>query len=263
MIRIGIFIGLIFLLGNFAVAQKIGPITTEPKTNSKEINQKGKEVVLNLKNGYSVKGVIVNQTEQVVSIRTKSGEVFDYSIEQIESTSALGNDVISSKNEKRSSGIGSKENIVFNKGDKILNAGFGFGGKFYRDYFYQTNKIPTIIASYEIGVKDELFDRNSSLGIGAMSGFAAEWNNEYNYSSNYFFLGIKGAIHYQLIENLDTYGGLMLGLEFMGVNSIRSNELTQSFLLGGRYFLSEKVGGCLEFGVGLLTYGSIGIAIKL
>lgn len=263
MIRLLVLIGLIILLGNYVSGQKIETIATEQKTSSKEINPQGKAVILNLKNGYSVKGVIINQTDQVVSIRTRSGEVFDYSSDEIKSISNEGNEVNERENKQHTSGIGLKENTVFNKGDKVINAGFGFGRSFYRNSYYQNSRIPPIIASYEIGVKDELFDKNSSLGIGAMGGFAAQWNNKYNYSSSYFFLGIKGAIHYELIDKIDTYGGLMLGLEFMGVNSVRSNDLTQSFLLGGRYFLTDKLGVSLEFGLGLLTYGSIGIAVKL
>jgi hypothetical protein len=186
--------------------------------------------------------------------------VFDYSTDQIDTISEQG--MPQNKREKNSSGIGQKENIVFNKGDKVLNAGFGFGAEFKRGYFNQTNRIPPIVASYEMGVKDELFDKNSTLGIGAIGGFTREWNKKYDYSYTYFFIGLKGSIHYQLVENLDTYGGLILGLEFFGVNSSKSNELTQSFLLGGRYYLSDKLGAFLEFGVGMLTYGNLGIAVK-
>lgn len=238
-IRLGVFLGGILLLSNFAMAQKIGTKATEPKTISRETTQKEKVVVIQLKNGYSVKGVIINQTEQVIKIRTQTGEVFDYSSDQIENISEQGIEKNKKEGEKYSSGIGQKENIVFNKGDKVLNAGFGFGTSFNRSYFNQTNRIPPIIASYEIGVKDELFDKNSTLGLGAIGGFTRERNNEYDYSYNYFFIGLKGSIHYQFADNLDTYGGLMLGLEFSGVNSTYSNELTQAFILGGRYYLSS------------------------
>jgi hypothetical protein len=260
MIRTGLFFALIFLLYNFSTAQKIGTIAPEQTNVSNEITQKEKTVILNLKNGYTVKGVIVSQTDQAIKIRTQAGEVFDYPTDQIDTISEQG--MPQNKREKNSSGIGQKENIVFNKGDKVLNAGLGFGAEFKRSYFSQTNRIPPIIASYEMGVKDELFDKNSTLGIGAIGGFTREWNKKYDYGYTYFFIGLKGSIHYQLIENLDTYGGLILGLEFFGVNSSQSNELTQSFLLGGRYYLSDNLGTFLEFGVGMLTYGNIGIAVK-
>lgn len=263
MIRLGILLGWILLLGNYVMAQKIDTVATEQQNVSKKVMQNDKTVVLKLKNGYSVKGVIVTQNEKVIKIRTKTGEVFEYSPDQIESISEEGNQKNKSDRERGTSGIGQKENTVFNKGDKVLNAGLGFGAGFNRHYFGQTNRIPAIVASYEIGTKDELFDKNSALGIGAIGGFTSQWNNEYDYSYSYFFIGVKGSIHYQFVDNLDTYGGLMLGLEFFGVNSSLTNELAQSFLLGGRYYLTDKLGASLELGFGLTAYGSVGIAVKL
>lgn len=263
MIRFGLLLGWILLLSNLAMAQKIDTTVTEQKEVSKETTQKEKTVILNLKNGYSLKGVIVSQTDQIVKIRAQTGEVFEYSHDQIESISEGGSQMNKSNRERGSSEIGQKENTVFNKGDKVLNAGLGFGAGFNRHYFGQTNRIPPIIASYEIGAKDELFDKNSTLGIGAIGSFTRQWNNEYDYSYSYLFIGVKGSIHYQFVENLDTYGGLMLGLEFFGVNSSLSNEVAQSFLLGGRYYLTDKIGASLELGFGLTAYGSIGIAVKL
>lgn len=259
-IRIGILLGWILLLGNYAMAQKIGTDVKEQQSVSKKAIQNDKTVVLKLKNGYSVKGVIVTQNEEVIKIRTKTGEVFEYSSDQIES---ISNEENQTNRAKGNSGIGQKENTVFNKGDKVLNAGLGFGAGFNRHYFGQTNRIPPIVASYEIGTKDELFDKNSALGIGAIGGFTSQWNNEYDYSYSYFFIGVKGTIHYQFVDNLDTYGGLMLGLEFFGVNSSLSNELAQSFLLGGRYYLTDKLGASIEFGIGLTSYASLGVALKL
>ena len=57
------------------------------------------------------------------------------------------------------------QNTTFVEGDKVLNLGLGIGSTQYSGSFY-SNNIPPLSASFEVGVVDELFDENSTLGIG-------------------------------------------------------------------------------------------------
>lgn len=163
---------------------------------------------------------------------------------------------------------------MFNKGDKVLNLGLGFGSTLYTGSYY-TNKIPPVSASFEIGVKDELFDENSSLGVGGYLGYTgAKWENQgwgWKYSS--FIIGGRGALHYQFIDNFDTYTGLMLGFNVVSSSSYGSggmwdqystagSGLTYSWFVGGRYYFNETFAGMLELGYGV-AYLNVGVAIKL
>lgn len=163
---------------------------------------------------------------------------------------------------------------TFNEGDKVLNLGLGFGSSLYTGAYY-TNKIPPVSASFEIGIKDELFDENSSLGVGGYLGYTgAKWEYQgwgWKYSS--FIIGGRGALHYQFIDNFDTYTGLMLGFDVVSSSSYgsqgmwdqhsnASSGLTYSWFVGGRYYFSEQFAGLIELGYGV-AYLNIGIAIKL
>ena len=169
--------------------------------------------------------------------------------------------------------VGLSQN-TFNEGDKIINVGLGFGSTLYSGTYY-TNKIPPISASFEVGIKDELFDEKSSLGIGGYAGYTgAKWDYQgwgWNYSS--FILGARGALHYQLIDNFDTYTGVMLGFNLVSSSSYgsgglwdqystASGGLTSSWFLGGRYYFNENFAGLLELGYGV-AYINLGIALKL
>lgn len=65
---------------------------------------------------------------------------------------------------------------TFKKGDKVINLGIGLGSTLYSGSYY-TNKFPPVSASFEVGVKDELFDEKSSLGICGYVGYTgAKWD---------------------------------------------------------------------------------------
>jgi len=161
---------------------------------------------------------------------------------------------------------------TFVKGDKVVNVGIGFGSNLYTGGHF-TSRFPPLSGSFEVGVKDELFDEKSSLGVGGYIGYTGAKYDEggwgWKYSS--FVIGPRAALHYQLIDNLDTYGGIMLGYD---VASSKAYGLTHwnstysaggfawSLFLGGRYYFSDNLAAMVELGYGI-AYLNIGIAIKL
>lgn len=163
---------------------------------------------------------------------------------------------------------------TFSKNDQIVNVGIGLGNAIYGSGF--TNKIPPISASYEIGIIDNLFDAKSSIGVGGYFGFTGakyEWNNGgivggYKYKS--FVLGPRGYFHYQLIENLDTYAGLMLGYNIVHSteygsqtnSAAEASSFNWSCFIGARYYLSRNFAAMIEFGHGV-SYINLGVAITM
>ena len=162
---------------------------------------------------------------------------------------------------------------TFSKGDKVLNLGVGLGGRLYSGSYY-TNKTPPISGSFEVGIKDELFDEKSSLGIGGYVGYTGAKYDYSGYGWKYtdVVIGVRGSLHYQLIDNLDSYTGLMLGYDIVSAKSFgtmgtyagnaTASGLAYSWFLGGRYYFSERFAGLLELGYGI-AYLNIGVAIKL
>jgi hypothetical protein len=162
---------------------------------------------------------------------------------------------------------------TFVKGDKVVNLGLGIGSTLYTGSYY-TSHFPPISASLEFGIKDELFDAKSSLGVGGYVGYTgAKWDyNGWGWKYSSIVIGPRAALHYQLLNKLDTYTGLMLGYNIVSAKefgtgqfsdfSTEASGLAFSWFLGGRYYFSEKFAGLLELGYGV-SYLNIGIALKL
>ncbi|MGE5395421.1 MAG: hypothetical protein ACM3P1_11810 [Candidatus Saccharibacteria bacterium] len=162
---------------------------------------------------------------------------------------------------------------AFVKGDKVVNLSIGLGSGLYKGSGY-SNVTPAIAGSYEIGVVDNLFDENSSLGVGGYLGYTGA---KYNFGAGYgwkysdIIIGARGAVHYQFVDRLDTYAGLMLGYDIVssktyGTGVFSGNASTSGFVLpvfvGGRYYFSDKFAGLVELGTSI-SYLNIGVAIKL
>lgn len=161
---------------------------------------------------------------------------------------------------------------TFNEGDKVINLGLGIGSTLYTGTYYSSN-IPPVSASFEVGVKDELFDENSSLGVGGYLGYSGSkytgWGSDNSFTN--VIIGGRGSLHYQFIDQLDTYAGLMLGYRIVSwkssaggfdYGSAAGSRFTSAFYIGGRYYFNETFAGMLELGYGI-AYLNVGIAIKL
>lgn len=161
----------------------------------------------------------------------------------------------------------------FEEGDKVLNLGIGFGSTFYSGSFYSSS-IPPISASFEIGVKDGILDEGS-LGIGGYLGFSRYKYEYLNWGYNYtnVIIGGRGSFHYPVLDNLDTYAGILLGFRVVSSKefgdavfgydySATSSGLVGSFYVGGRYYFSDNLAGMLELGYGI-SYINLGIALRL
>ena len=139
---------------------------------------------------------------------------------------------------------------TFSKGDKIVNLGIGVGNTFAG----YSSAIP-IAASFELGIKDNLFDDKSSLGVGGYFGFAS--------TKGYTFLypGVRGALHYQFVDKLDTYAGLMLAMRLWSGHGYSYTDFIIPFYIGGRYYFSNNMAAFAELGYGIAAL-QIGVSLK-
>ncbi len=136
--------------------------------------------------------------------------------------------------------------------------------------------MPPVSISYEQGIKDDVLDV-ASIGIGGYLGFAsAKWESiysggSYGWKYNNFIIGARGSFHYPLVDNLDTYAGILLGYNMesakeignvpLGINASSSAGIFSGYV-GARYYFTDQIGAMAELGTGI-AYLNIGLAIKL
>jgi hypothetical protein len=177
------------------------------------------------------------------------------------------------------------------QGDKILNLGVGFGNNYTAGGSDFSNSIPPLSASFEYIIKGDLFgDGKGAFGVGA---FAQYMNYNYEATSypdigggtievfalksamisttvddwkyNQFVFGPRGYLHYSFIDKLDTYTGLMLGLDYIswgrGSSDYTHTDFAWGWFIGGRYYFTDNLAAMLELGYSA-TYVNIGVAYK-
>ena len=158
------------------------------------------------------------------------------------------------------------------KDSKFLNLGLGIGTNLYSGAYYSM-QVPPLNASFEVVIKDQLFDENSSLGVGGYLGYTAyKWSSHnvgWKYSS--LVIGPRGYLHYFFVDNLDTYTGLLLGYNILtskwtGTGTTHGTAsaggVAWSWFIGGRYFFTDNIAAMAEFGYGV-TYLNIGVSFAL
>jgi len=160
------------------------------------------------------------------------------------------------------------------KGDKLLNLGLGIGSTLYSGTYYK-GQIPPISASLEYVVNDEILGGNAALGVGGYLGYSSykyEYQN-WGWKYNNIIIGPRGYFHYNFIENLDTYTGLLLGYNIssskeFGVTTPgyvfdqTNGGFTWSWFVGGRYFFSDNLAVMAELGYGI-SYLNVGVTFRL
>ena len=160
---------------------------------------------------------------------------------------------------------------VFNKGDKVFNAGIGFGSSLYSG---TGNKslIPPLSASVEVGIVDNILEKGV-IGVGGYMGFSQyKWEySNWGWKYTNLVLGARGNFHYPLVDKLDTYTGLMLGYNIRSSKEIgtatgnlyeaSASGLVSAWFVGARYYFQENLAAMAELGYGV-AYLNLGIALK-
>jgi hypothetical protein len=159
-------------------------------------------------------------------------------------------------------------------GDKVLNFGLGIGSTLYTGAGYNTG-IPPLSVSFEYGLKEL---GPGILGIGGYFGISSyQWESSiggstYGWKYSSTIIGARGNYHYNFIDKLDTYAGLMLGFNVIssketgdwpfGVSfAANSSRFAYSFYVGGRYYFTESFAVMGELGYGI-SWLNLGVALK-
>ena len=168
---------------------------------------------------------------------------------------------------------------TFNQGDLVFNLGVGIGTSLYSGTGYKAT-LPPLSVSGEYGVADDFLTDDLTLGIGGYLGIAGSkyetaWAGyTYGYKYTYTVIGARGTLHYPLVDNFDTYAGLMLGYNVVNYKEtgnwptvINGNDATGSTMafsiyVGGRYYFSDNFAAMAELGYGI-AYLNLGVALKL
>lgn len=165
----------------------------------------------------------------------------------------------------------------FSKGDVVINAGIGFGSTLHTGTGFKTT-VPPLSASVEFCIVDNLFDANSSIGVGGVIGYSAQ-KYEYSYLSyssetkySDFLLGARGSFHYQFVDKLDTYAGIVLAYDIVSTKSTYKGSGTNTYkadgssffagaYVGARYYFTDQFAAMAEIGYDIAVF-KIGVAIK-
>jgi len=155
---------------------------------------------------------------------------------------------------------------TFNKGDKVINVGVGLGTYINDKGFSMT--IPPISGSFEYGVVN-LLDGRGGIGVGGYVSYLLRKSNDYSFSDNYnvgdFIIGPRGLFHYQFIDNLDTYAGLLLGYDIVSFSNkntpLSGSSFYSAFFVGARYYLTNNIAVFGELGYGISPL-QLGITFK-
>ena len=160
----------------------------------------------------------------------------------------------------------SAQTPTFVKGDKVAGVSIGLGGYYSGGIYTDISRIPLISLYYEQCIKDNLFDEKSSIGIGGMLGYTQVKFKNSDWKASTTILGVRGALHYEFVNKLDTYAGLMLGYNIYswkgsGWTGNSSGDLALGVYLGARYYFTDSFAVLAEIGYGA-AYLNLGVALK-
>jgi len=163
---------------------------------------------------------------------------------------------------------------VFVKGSKVLNVGVGLGS-------YQTGSmvIPPIAISGEYGITDALISSTGQgyIGVGGYLAYTSSKesfgydSHSFDWKYSYLIIGARGAFHYQFVDKLDTYAGVMLGYNIgsvsysgdggHGLPKPSVGGFIPSGFAGARYYFSDNLAVYGEVGYGIAAL-ELGLSVK-
>ena len=167
---------------------------------------------------------------------------------------------------------------VFQKGDVVLGVGIGIGNTLNGAGYSST--IPPIVISGEYGITDALIQQTGKgyVGVGGYLSYTAnkyKYNiggDDYGYKYTYMIIGGRGSFHYQFVDKLDTYAGVIAGFNISSGKAygdwgsasykVASNGgFVYSTFVGARYYFTDNIAVFAEAGYGFNLLEA-GLAIK-
>lgn len=159
-------------------------------------------------------------------------------------------------------GISLSATAQFEKGQKDLNVGVGLLSTFGAG----KATLPPVSVSLDFGITDNI-SLGAYLGYSMFKEEFAGLNYTWKYS--YLIVGARGAYHFDLLDNMDTYAGLLLAYNLASVELEGNSNLPEpsaggiaySGFLGARYHFNERIGAFGELGYGISVL-NLGLTVK-
>jgi hypothetical protein len=155
---------------------------------------------------------------------------------------------------------------IFAVGDNNLNIQLGIGNWYYDTYYHSS--LPQFSISFDHGLRDDWGP--GIFGVGAfVSAATYRYSNSYydsNYRASAFTIAARASYHYQFFDKVDTYGGLIGGIQIRG-NNIPNNSdegvyPAGSIFAGIKYYFSNNISVMSELHAGNVAFFNIGIGFK-
>jgi hypothetical protein len=164
----------------------------------------------------------------------------------------------------------------FDKGTGVAQVTIGFP-QLLGSFSYDT-RIPAIAVAYDHCIIDGLIDGNASVGVGGIIGISGSkydigtiGGEPYGYKYTYILFGARGTFHYQWIDGLDTYAGVLLAGyaangEYYGRNvpftaGPDSGGAFAGAFAGAKYYFTDNLSVLGEVGYGIAVL-NVGLGFK-
>ena len=157
----------------------------------------------------------------------------------------------------------------FAKGVQNLHVGIGFPAIIGEG----STQIPPVHVSYERGITDHI-SVGGYLGYTSTKSRTDFLDGELVAKYSYVIIGARGSYHVQLVDKLDTYGGLMLGYNIASGKVTATDDVFSGTLgsaaaggvalaahIGANYMFNEKMGAFAEIGYGVAAL-NVGLNVK-
>jgi hypothetical protein len=157
--------------------------------------------------------------------------------------------------------------IAYKKSDQVGSLMIGLGSLVYTSG--ASGSVPPLTVAYDMGYNENI----SFGGLVSYTGAKYDWGyGGYNTTWTYIIIAARGAYHLDLLhkDNIDTYGGLMLGYDIasvstnynaFGYSASAGGGLLFGGFVGGRYYFNPNLAVQAELGFGLAIL-NIGVAYK-
>ncbi|MBU1370066.1 MAG: porin family protein [Bacteroidetes bacterium] len=153
----------------------------------------------------------------------------------------------------------------YESGQVDANIGVGLGSTFATG----TLDMPPVSLALDFGLSDK-------MSLGAYVGYSASkedfsgFGANYSWKYTYIIVGARGAYHFDLVDQLDTYAGVLLGYNVASVTyegsgtaptSPSAGGLAYAGFAGARYHFGDTFGVYAELGYGLALLNA-GLTLK-
>ena len=155
----------------------------------------------------------------------------------------------------------------FSQKSSVLQLGIGFLSNVnLSDVAQQQDQLDTKLMIPSISLT---YERNvwKNFGVGLTIAHQVWKVPVFGYQYRYYSGSLRTTYHLGILEKLDPYMGLTLGYRYMSLTNksqnVHQSHVQASWVLGARYYFSNRFGGFLEFGDDALTWGKLGISYYL